>query len=130
MSPPILPPDDPLRPRLEAEEARIAWRRAPGAPRGVQARIAHLHDEEARVERRPNGRNAYTILVDSGPVGALALLLEIDRAASTPSLSSLEAGQDERFPHGALVATWAAHRTQIAKIGIPDLIALARYALR
>ena len=130
MSPQILPSDDPLRPRLEAEAARIAWRTAPGAPRGVRARIAHLHEEEARVERRPKGRNAYAILVDSGPVGALVLLLEIDRAASAPALSSLEAGQDERFPQGALVATWPAHRAPVAPIGIPDLIALARYALR
>ncbi len=130
VSPPIFPPDDPLRPRLVAEEARIAWRPAPASPIGVRARIARLHDEEARIERRPKGRGAYSIVADSGPVGALVLLLEIDRADRLPSLSSLGAGEDDRFPQGALVATWPARRTATAPIGIPDLIALARYALR
>ncbi len=130
MSPPILPPGDPLRPRLQAEAARIAWRPAPGVPGGTRARIAHLHDEEARVERRSKGRDAYEIVVDSGPLGALVLLVEIDRSPSSPSLGVREAGEDPRFPQGALVATWPAHRTRTSKIGIPDLIALARYALR
>jgi len=123
--------DPGLLERFRAAGAKIAWRdagRSPGSPRGRQASIAHLNDEEARVESW--GRSPFGgVEVDSGPLGALLLLLEADRRGSVPILESREAGVDRSFPGGALKAEWSSHPRDVAGPTIRDLIELARYAL-
>ena len=75
--------------RFRAAEPRIAWRAAPaGRGKGPRPRIAHLHDEECRVVRR--GREgAGSLAVESGPLGALLLLLEIDRHGTPRDLGAV-----------------------------------------
>jgi len=127
-----LPVDPGLLRRFEDAGAQIAWRAAPAGPkrpRGRRARIAHLHDEEARVETwgaDPRGG----VAVDSGPVGALVLLLECARRGAPDALGAANAGADPAFPSGAIVATWggAAVPTD-ATPRLRDLVELARYAL-
>lgn len=111
---------------------RIAWRPAPkGAkrPTGRRARIAHLNDEEARVEEWGTGHRAG-MAVDSGPVGALVLLLEMDRRGAPTALGAENAGRDAAFPAGAVVAAWGEVAVPTdSQPRIKDLVELARYAL-
>ena len=125
------PPIDPgLLERFRRAGTEIRWRPAPTASaRRGKARVAHLHDEEARVEERgrhPGGR----VVVDSGPVGALVLVLEIDRRGPPSGLGAAEAGNEPGFRHGALVAAWdgkpVPHDSRPTQ---RDLVELARYAL-
>jgi hypothetical protein len=124
--------DPGLLERFRRAGAEIAWRsapRAPGRAGAAGARIAHLHDEECRVERRGSARTP-TVTVDSGPVGALVLLLEFDRRGPPRALGAGNAGRDPAFPGGALVATWGTR--PVARDTAPtvrDLVELARYAL-
>ncbi len=131
MTPEGLPVDAGLIERFRAAGAKIAWRAA-GAPVGrrarARARIAHLNEEEARVEswgRAPGGG----MEVDSGPLGALILLLESDRRRSLPVVESREAGVDAAFPSGALRASWGTPRSPGPGPTVRDLVELARYAL-
>ena len=128
-----LPVDGGLLARFRAAGARIQWRDAPATPRGrargSTARIAHLNDEESRVETREVGE-AVTIVVDSGPVGALVLLLEVDRRGPATSLEAVAAGGRPRFDQGAIEARWGPSRSPGAGgPSIADLVELARYAL-
>ena len=122
--------DPGLLSRFRAAGEKIAWRTAGGrrGP-GPRARIAHLNDEEARVELSGRGANVR-VTVDSGPVGALVLLLEIDRRGPPTGLGASEAGRDVRFPSGAIVAAWDGEAVpQDSKPGVRDLVDLARYSL-
>jgi hypothetical protein len=118
--------------RFRSAGAKIAWREAPrGAKRTEKrrARVAHLHDEEARVEVTGEGRKAR-IAVDSGPLGALVLLLEIDRRGPGFVLGASEAGREPGFPSGAIVVAWGG--ASVPRDSVPtlsDLIELARYSL-
>ncbi len=131
MSAGVLPADAGLVERFRAARARIAWRDAPGAPEARprrRARIAHLNDEETRVEswgRAPRGQ----MEVDAGPLGALLLLLEADRRGALPRLESREAGTDPGFPHGAIRAAWGGPDPSASGPTPRDLVELARYAL-
>lgn len=123
--------DPGLLARFRAAGEKIAWRAArPGAKRAAQgrARIAHLSDEEARVEL--SGRGAKVrVTVDSGPLGALVLLLEIDRRGPPTALGASEAGRDPHFPSGAIVAAWGEETVpEDSKPKVSDLVELARYA--
>jgi hypothetical protein len=110
--------------RLRAAGAKVAWRPAPGG-----ARIAHLHDEEARVEEHTE-RGSTTITTDAGPVGALLIVLEIDRRGMPWSLRTHEAGELEGFGSGALIARFGrGSREEPYGLPVHDLIELARYAL-
>ncbi len=127
----ILPIDPGLLERFQSAGTRIAWRPATGGaatrPRR-RARIAHLNDEEARVEswgRAPGGG----LEVEAGPVGALLVLLEIDRRGQLPRLESRESGADPTFPRGAVQAVWGRPGTASAGPTVRDLVELARYAL-
>lgn len=130
MSGPVLPIDDGLRHRfLEAAE-RIAWRPAPrsgGRRRTPGARIAHLHDEEARVEEQTAG-GVERVVVDSGPVGALVLLVEIDRRGAPTAVEARPAG-GAGFPQGALEVRWGGPPPDGPSLPLRDLVELARYAL-
>jgi len=125
-----LPVDPGLLERFRAAGKKIAWRAAGGkrASRPL-ARIAHLNDEEARVERTGQGTNVR-VTVDSGPLGALVLLLEIDRRGPPTALGASEAGREHRFPSGAIVAAWDGEAVpEDSKPGVRDLVDLARYSL-
>lgn len=122
--------DAALLARFRAAGATIAWRSATSLPgaRVARARIAHLHDEEARVEEREGAVGRQTV-VDSGPVGALVLLLEIDQLGTVPSVDSIDGSVDPAFPSGALVAAWGSAAGRPGAVPLADLVALARYAL-
>ena len=126
VSPPSLAIDPSLRARFCAAGDAIVWRDAPDA--GSGGRIAHLHDEEARIERR-RADAGEQIWVDAGPVGALLLLLAIEAAAAPATLESRGPADAPGFPGGALVARWdgAVGRPDAPRLS--DLVALARYAL-
>lgn len=126
--PPALDPG--LAQRFRAAGAQVTWRdvisKKGRAPR-ARVRVARLHDEEARVEEHPVAGGPI-LRVDSGPVGALLVLLEAERRGETPFLRSLDAGVDPGFPNGAIEATWdAAGGTPT--VGVKDLVEVARYAL-
>jgi len=120
--------------RFRAAGGRIAWRdlsttkkgKRRGDSTGGVTRIAHLNDEEARVEERPDG----TRVVESGPVGALVLLLEADRRGLPTAVLSRSAGEVQGFDHGAIEARWdRPSLTPAAGPTLSDLVGLARYAL-
>lgn len=124
--------DPGLRARFRDAGGRIAWRPAPKGPKrpaGRTARIAHLHDEEARVETWERAGRAG-IAVDSGPLGALVLLLEVERRGLPGALGAREAGGDPAFPMGAIVAGWGGEEVPTdSRPRLEDLVELARYAL-
>src|SRR5271169_3292115 len=119
--------------RFRAAGTELQWRgEAPtakprrGKPRADRVRIAHLHDEEARILDRPAG----SIVVESGPVGALVLLMEIDRRGAPILLEAREANAVLGFGQGAIEARWGATAPRTGPaLPLADLIALARYAL-
>jgi hypothetical protein len=142
-----LPIDAGLLDRFRAAGAQIAWREAspPGrgasakpagrarkagrAPGGAPRRIAHLNDEECTVEEHQVGPTT-SIVVDSGPVGALVLLLELERRGPPALLATHEADPSTPFPSGAIEARWDDGRsTPDYSLPLGDLILLARYAL-
>ncbi|HTT45509.1 MAG TPA: hypothetical protein VMH38_05785 [Thermoplasmata archaeon] len=124
--------DPGLLARFRAAGERIAWRPVAVVakrPPAKRVRIAHLNDEEARVEEAGRGTRAR-VAVDSGPVGALVLLLEIDHRGPPTALGASEAGRDRDFPSGAIVATWGGGAVpEDSKPTLRDLVDLARYSL-
>jgi hypothetical protein len=124
----VWPLDAGLLGRFRAAGASIAWRASPDRRRRGSARIAHLNDEEARVEEDRSG-GARTVRVDSGPVGALVLLLEFDRAGLPSSLRAIDAGGRVGFPQGAIEARWGGAAPAGPALPWADLVELARYAL-
>lgn len=127
-----LPVDPGLLARYRAAGAKIVWRAAPRgrtSTAGRRIRIAHLHDEEARVEVWGRGRSVR-VTVDSGPLGALVLLLEADARGVPAALGAREAGRDPAFPSGSIVAAWGGLSVpNDSRPGLRDLVELARYAL-
>jgi hypothetical protein len=127
-----LPIDAGLLVRFHAAGARIAWRPAPATgrrPAGRRARIAHLHDEEARVEAWGTARRGG-LAADSGPVGALVLILECVRRGRPTALGAENAGRNAAFPSGAIAAGWGGAPVPTdSRPTLDDLVELARYAL-
>jgi len=119
--------------RFRSAGGRIAWRDGPrtkGARKpGATVRIAHLNDEEARIEER-SGSGTFGLVVESGPVGALVLLLQWADRGEPNRLLTHEAGEVGGFAAGALEAVWVDGSTERV-LGIPlsDVVGLARYAL-
>ena len=123
--------DPGLLARFREAGRQIAWRAAPRGrrPPGRTARVAHLHDEEARVEEWGTAKRRG-MAVDSGPVGALVLLLEVDRRGPPTQLGAENAGRDRAFPSGAIVAGWGSVTVPTdSRPTVGDLVELARYAL-
>jgi len=118
--------------RFRAAGAKIAWRSSrPKAKRSSRSalRIAHLNQEEARVMVSGRGANVR-VAVDSGPLGALVLLLEIDERGPPAALGASEAGHEPGFSTGAIVAAWGdSEAPKDSEPRIADLVELARYAL-
>ncbi len=125
-----LPIDPGLLARFRDAGRQIAWRAAPRPRhRGRTARVAHLHDEDARVERWGTDGTGG-VAADSGPVGALVVLLEADRRGAAPSLTAWNAGTDPAFPQGAIVGTWGEAPPPGDSVPrLADLVEIARYAL-
>lgn len=132
MTPPVPGVDPGLLRRFRAAATEIAWREAPGRskpPRGRRVRFARLHDEEARVESWGTDRSGG-LEVDSGPVGALVLVLEADRRGSLPALRAVGAPDAPAFLGGAIRARWGkATVADRGELRLLDLVELARYAL-
>jgi len=118
--------------RFRSAGLTIEWRPASGTSgrKKKNVRIAHLFQEEARVETQKTA-GGTSLKVDSGPVGALVLLLEGDRRGPPRCLVSQNAGRDPAFPSGALVAVWGPLEDPPSDgpVRVPDLVELARYAL-
>jgi len=126
MSPPF-PATPGLRARFLQAGEKIAWR--PASETEENAWIAHLNDEEARMEREEvNGD--LRITTDAGPVGALVLLLEIEQWGDPVFLHTVNS-KTPPFAQGALEAGWGltAPRPNGRPLPIEDVVALARYAL-
>jgi hypothetical protein len=130
--PAALPIDPGLLARYRDAGRKITWRPAPRSarrPAGRKARIAHLNDEDARVEEWGTAKSRG-MAVDSGPVGALVLLLEIDRRGPPAALGAENADRDAAFPSGAIVAGWGGVTVPTdSRPKLTDLVELARYAL-
>jgi hypothetical protein len=124
--------DPGLLARFRAAGAKIAWRPTRSKARragGGGPRVAHLNDEEARVVTSASGGNVR-VAVDSGPLGALVLLLEIDRRGPPTALGASEAGHEPGFSSGAIVAAWGEETVPTdSRPRVTDLVELARYAL-
>jgi hypothetical protein len=124
--------DEGLLTRLRSAGRAIAWRDAPARARRTpprRGRIAHLHDEEARVETWGTDRSGG-LAADAGPVGALVLLLEADRRGVPTDLGAWNSGTDPAFPQGAVVAAWGRRLPRRdSSPRLADLVELARYAL-
>lgn len=96
-----------------------------------RVRIATLREESARVEEwgSVSGRE---LVVDSSPVGALILALEVDRDGPPAEIGPVDGGALPGFPDGALRAEWrtVAARSQTPPPTWKEIVGLARYALR
>ena len=122
--------------RLRAAEKEIHWTpvAAPGGrrkgARSPTVRMAKLHDEEARFELEESDGRAVA-LASSGPVGALLLLLEMDRRGRPRHLRGRAAAKASGYPDGAIEAEWGTGTAEEARPEVPieDLLALVRYAL-
>jgi len=131
MSGPKLAVPPGLLERARAASPQIEWRVDPGSSvPGETVRIAHLFQEEARVATREE-TGGMALTVDSGPVGALVLLLEADRRGPPRHLVSQNAGRDPRFAGGAIAAVWGLLPAPPSDgpVRVADVVELARYAL-
>ena len=74
--------------------------------------------------------SAAHVAVDSGPLGALVLLLEIDERGPPTSLGARESGRPPSFPGGVIEAAWGGGTARFdSHPTVQDLVELARYAL-
>ncbi len=116
--------------RFRTAGRSIQWQSVvPNEGGSSHARIATLHEQPARVEEREtvSGRE---MIVDSGPVGALVLVLEVDRHGLPHALDPVAGGETEGFPEGALRAIWGTGPVPAPGAVWKDVLNLARYALR
>jgi hypothetical protein len=130
--------DPGLLERFRKAGAQLVWsdlresppgvRRAPRRGGGPAVRTARLSDESARVETT-DGPDGYRIVTDSGPVGALVVLLACGERGLPDRLHPLLAGESPRFPMGAIEAAWGGSAAGGRALSISDLVGLARYAL-
>jgi hypothetical protein len=124
--------DPGLLARFRKAGGEVRWRavppRTPRRAKEVQSvRMAHLHDEEARVETRETD-DEFELTVDSGPLGALLLVVEASNRGPPQELSQRESSP--AFRSGLLRAVWGSSDRPV-KHAVPfaDIVALARYAL-
>jgi hypothetical protein len=124
-----------LMSRFRAAGGQLVWRAAPspkrrnGAATSSGARIAHLHDEESRVEERLEDRTRV-LVVESSPVGALVVVVALDDRGLPNALVTRDAGVAPGFPAGAIEARWVEGSEERSfALSVADVVALARYAL-
>ncbi|HZY69928.1 MAG TPA: hypothetical protein VFF67_02985 [Thermoplasmata archaeon] len=126
--------DAALLDRLRRAEPAVTWESVPAPSKAKgppgKARIARLHDETARVEESTaSGR--YRLTAESGPLGAMLILLACAERGRPTYLASRAAGELPAFAQGAVEAAWGGPKKAPTK-GAPriaDLVAVARYAL-
>ncbi|MCI4350377.1 MAG: hypothetical protein L3K15_02540 [Thermoplasmata archaeon] len=113
---------------IEAKAASRGRRRTSEPASGPKVRTARLNDETARVEtvERPRG---YQIVTESGPVGALVVLLACAERGVPTRLNPVLAGERAQFPMGAIEAEWGGSPAVGHALSLADLVGLARYAL-
>ena len=132
MSPVEFTVDPGLLARCRKAVEQVRWRSvSPGRPRRRHEvhtiRVAHLHDEEARVETRETERG-FELTVDAGPVGALLVLVEASERGAPQQLTQREG--DPSFRAGLLRAVWGTSGwSSGTPVPFADIVALARYAL-
>ncbi|MCI4373034.1 MAG: hypothetical protein L3K02_05270 [Thermoplasmata archaeon] len=121
-----------LRLRFVAAGEQIAWRplpEQPTRPAERRGRIALLREDEARFEEWGSDDRGG-VMVDSSPLGALLMMLAIDRRGVPTALGAVHAGRDDAFPSGALVAVWGdGSAPEDEHPRFTDVLRLARYAL-
>ncbi|MGA7922918.1 MAG: hypothetical protein WCA77_02965 [Thermoplasmata archaeon] len=138
MSDAAWPVDPGLLSRFRRAGSAIQWRVAGRAQRTKgrsspmdvgTIRVAHLNDEEARVVVR-SVAGAREVITDSGPLGALVLVLEVDERGIPGSLTQHSARDVAGFDAGAIRARWSlAAKGEKGAVPLSDIVALARYAL-
>jgi hypothetical protein len=124
-----LPGDPGLWERFRSMRDRIVWHPLPPPAVRSPGAIAHratLHEQSARREIRSASEDGVDVLVDSGPLGALLLLLEWDERGGSPVFSAVDSGEPE-FPEGAIVAHFGGRLP--ASLPVRDILDLARFAL-
>jgi hypothetical protein len=121
-----------LRARFVSAGERIAWKpsvEAPTRPSGRRGRVAVFREETARVEEWGSDTDGG-VMVDSGPLGALVLMLTVHRRGIPRAIGAVLAGRDPAFPSGAIVAVWGDGPVPEDERPRPeDVVDLARYAL-
>ncbi len=117
--------------RFRSAGAQIEWSPLPAKKgRPGTSRQAHLFQEEARVETVET-REGVRVTTDSGPLGALVLILEFEERGRPAQLVCQNHGRDPAFPGGTLVALWGGAELPPSDgpVAMADLVDLARYAL-
>ena len=131
--------DPGLLERFRQASTKVAWteaaptaakkgRRAARPAAGPRVRTARLSDESARVESDESGPR-FRMLAESGPVGALVVVIEIAARGLPDRLTPVLAGERPAFPMGAIEAEWGGGASAGRVLRLSDLVGLARYAL-
>ncbi|MCI4320028.1 MAG: hypothetical protein L3K23_07860 [Thermoplasmata archaeon] len=111
-----------------AASAKAPARRPSRSPGGPRVRTARLSDERARVESEGSGRR-FRLVAESGPVGALVVVIECTTRGVPDRLTPVLAGERPDFPMGAIEAEWGGEASGGRALSLSDLVGLARYAL-
>jgi len=111
-----------IRPKIRAERLELS---APLGP-GHRADRVTLNEQTARRERRPGSDGSLDVIVDSGPLGALLLLLEWDDRDEVPVFRPVDRGEPD-FPEGAIVARFGGPPG--GSLPAKQILDLARFAL-
>ncbi|MHB1435854.1 MAG: hypothetical protein ACYCPN_07410 [Thermoplasmata archaeon] len=123
-------PGDPgLWERFRAIRPRITYHpleRPLSARPGHRADRVTLNEQTARRELRPGPDGSVEIVVDSGPLGALLLLLEWDDRDESPVFVPVDRGEPA-FPEGAIIARFGGPAAP--SLPAKQILDLARFAL-
>ena len=111
-----------VRPKIRSEPLELPAPRGPGH----RADRVTLNEQTARRERRPHPDGSIEVVVDSGPLGALLLLLEWDDRGEPPVFGPVDQGEPD-FPEGAIVARFGG--PPAASLPAKQILDLARFAL-
>ncbi len=111
-----------IRPRLTTQRLRLP----PPVRRGHRADRVTLNEQTARREIRPGPGGSVEVVVDSGPLGALLLLLEWDDRNEPPVFRPVDRGEPA-FPEGAIVARFGGPPAD--SLPAKQIVDLARFAL-
>jgi hypothetical protein len=129
--------DPGLLERFRQAGAKVAWtdvgakakgRRAAPPATGPPGPTAPRGAESARVESEENGPT-FRLVAESGPVGALVVVIECTVRGVPDRLTPVLAGERPGFPMGAIEAEWGGDPSGGRALHLADLVGLARYAL-
>lgn len=111
-----------IRPKIRSEPLELPTPLRPGH----RADRVTLNEQTARRELRPLADGTVEVVVDSGPLGALLLLLEWDDRDEPPVFLPVDHGEPD-FPEGAIVARFGGPPG--ASLPAKQILDLARFAL-